>query len=108
MIPSPRIEERTLGGGAWFYANFMDAPSFPVLACLLQPPRVPDGYGLPPPPPPREGETDAGARPRGRRPPGEARARDGAGAEAKSKRSEPRPKRPAAKQRSRAPPQEKP
>jgi len=52
VIPSARIEERTLGAGAWFYANFMDAASFPVLACLLQPPRLPDGYGLPPPPPP--------------------------------------------------------
>jgi hypothetical protein len=52
VVPSPRTGERTLGAGAWFYANFMDAPSFPVLACLLQPPRVPDGYGVPPPPPP--------------------------------------------------------
>ena len=41
-----RTVERTLSGGAWFYANFMDAASFPVLACLLQPPRVPDGYDI--------------------------------------------------------------
>jgi hypothetical protein len=52
VLPSPRIAERTLGFGAWFYANFMDTTSFPVLACLLQPPRVPEGYGQPPPPPP--------------------------------------------------------
>lgn len=52
VVPSPRIEERTLGAAAWFYASFMDAKSFPVLACLLQPPRIPDGYGVPPPPPP--------------------------------------------------------
>ena len=29
VIPPPRIEDRTLASGAWFYANFMDAPSFP-------------------------------------------------------------------------------
>jgi hypothetical protein len=52
VLPSARIEERTLGAAGWFYANFMDATSFPVLACLLQPPRIPDGYGVPPPPPP--------------------------------------------------------
>jgi hypothetical protein len=59
VIPSPRIEERTLGFGAWFYGNFMDAPSFPVLACLLQPPRIPDGYGVPPPPPPAKAKPTA-------------------------------------------------
>jgi hypothetical protein len=59
VLPSPRIEERTLGAGAWFYANFMDAPSFPVLACLLQSPRIPDGYGLPPPPPPAKAKRAA-------------------------------------------------
>jgi len=52
VVPSPRIQERTLGAANWFYANFMDTTSFPVLACLLQPPRIPDGYGVPPPPPP--------------------------------------------------------
>jgi hypothetical protein len=52
VVPSPRIQERTLGAATWFYANFMDTTSFPVLACLLQPPRIPDGYGVPPPPPP--------------------------------------------------------
>ncbi len=52
VLPSARIAERTLESAAWFYANFMDTTSYPVLACLLQPPRVPDGYGRPPPPPP--------------------------------------------------------
>jgi hypothetical protein len=52
VIPSARIAERTLGSASWFHANFMDAASFPVLACLLQPPRVPANYGVPPPPPP--------------------------------------------------------
>lgn len=52
VLPPARTAERTLGSAAWFYANFMDATSFPVLACLLQPPRVPPNYGQPPPPPP--------------------------------------------------------
>jgi hypothetical protein len=52
VLPSSRLAERMLESAAWFYANFMDATSYPVLACLLQPPRVPDGYGRPPPPPP--------------------------------------------------------
>jgi hypothetical protein len=59
VVPSPRVAERTLGAAAWFYANFMDATSFPVLACLLQPPRIPDGYGVPPPPPPAKGKRGA-------------------------------------------------
>jgi len=52
VIPSARIEERTLGAARWFYANFMDTTTFPVLACLLQPSRLPESYGVPPPPPP--------------------------------------------------------
>jgi len=52
VLPPARTAERTLGSAAWFYANFMDATSFPVLACMLQPARVPANYGQPPPPPP--------------------------------------------------------
>jgi hypothetical protein len=92
VLPSARIEERTLGGGAWFYANFMDTASFPVLACLLQPPRVPDGYGLPPPPPP------AKAKPA----PEPVRARPAAAAvkrlRAAAPKPKPKPKRRTAKQ----------
>ncbi len=97
VIPSARIEERTLSGGAWFYANFMDAASFPVLACLLQPPRVPDGYGLPPPPPPAKAKpTIVPVRAR----PAAAPAKRARAAAPKPKsKSRPRPKRPAAKQR---------
>ncbi len=99
VVPSARIEERTLGGGAWFYANFMDTASFPVLACLLQPPRVPDGYGLPPPPPPAKAKpaiVPVRARPAA------APVKRSRAAAPKSK-SKPRPKRPAAKQRSKRP-----
>jgi hypothetical protein len=67
VVPSPRIAERTLGAAAWFYANFMDAASFPVLACLLQPPRIPDSYGVPPPPPPAKAKAAAAAKPKVRR-----------------------------------------
>jgi hypothetical protein len=74
VVPSPRIQERTLGAANWFYANFMDTTSFPVLACLLQPPRIPDGYGVPPPPPPRIEAAVAKAAAPARR---EARAAEG-------------------------------
>ncbi len=119
VIPSPRIEERTLGVGAWFYANFMDAPSFPVLACLLQPPRVPDGYGVPPPPrrrgaPPQRRRRDQRPRSKGddrrsaraearrgrsgRAEDRDAQARPGAARSARSPGTEaPAPKRPPAK-----------
>jgi hypothetical protein len=80
VVPAPRIQERTLGAAAWFYANFMDATSFPVLACLLQPPRIPDGYGVPPPPPPAKAQPAVAktAAPR-------ARARRAAAPKAKAK-----------------------
>ena len=41
VLPSRRLEERTLGAASWFYANFMDVLTYPVLACLLQPSRAP-------------------------------------------------------------------
>ena len=41
VLPSRRMEERTLGAASWFYANFMDVLTYPVLACLLRPPRAP-------------------------------------------------------------------
>ena len=108
VIPSARIEERTLGGGAWFYANFMDAASFPVLACLLQPPRVPDGYGAAAAPAPREGE--AGDRAETAAAPVKRARAGGAGAEARSRRA--RRSEAAAEARSgaarRGPPREKP
>ena len=62
VIPSARIEERTLGAARWFYANFMDTTTFPVLACLLQPPRLPESYGVPPPPPPAKRKAAAAVR----------------------------------------------
>ena len=83
VIPSPRIEDRALGFGAWFYGNFMDAPSFPVIACLLHPPRVPEDYGVPPPPPPARSSKPA--------------AKKKAKAKTKAKRAA--PKRPAPKRR---------
>lgn len=104
VIPSARIEERTLGGGAWFYANFMDTASFPVLTCLVQPPRVPDGYGLPPPPPPARAKPVVV--PVSSKPAATPLKRARAAAPApKAKRTPkpkraPKPKRPAAKPRS--------
>ena len=104
VIPSPRIEDRTLASGAWFYANFMDAPSFPVLACLLQPPRVPDGYGVPPPPPPPRKSRPAVARARpavkaagGKRGAARKKAKRPAPKRAAPKRAAPVPKRAAPK-----------
>jgi hypothetical protein len=40
VLPSRRLEERTLGAASWFYANFMDVLTYPVLACLLRPAEV--------------------------------------------------------------------
>jgi hypothetical protein len=93
VIPSPRIEDRTLGAAAWFYGNFMDAPSFPVLACLLQPPRVPDDYGVPPPPPPPREPKRAARKKTAKR----AAAKRAAAKRAAPKRSV--PKRPVPKKR---------
>jgi hypothetical protein len=92
VIPSPRIEDRTLASGAWFYANFMDAPSFPALACLLHPPRVPDGYGVPPPPPPPRKSRAAVARARPA-----AKAIGGKRGAGRTTAKRPAPKRAAAK-----------
>jgi hypothetical protein len=97
VIPSPRIQDRTLAAGDWFYANFMDAPSFPALACLLQPPRVPDDYGVPPPPPPpREAITVVGVK-RGAARKKAARAKKATKATKATKAKRPAPKRPAPK-----------
>ena len=41
VLPARRLEERTLGAASWFYANFMDVLTYPVLTCLLQPSRAP-------------------------------------------------------------------
>jgi len=41
VLPSRRLEERTLAAASWFYANFMDVLTYPVLVCLLHPSRAP-------------------------------------------------------------------